>query len=170
MLNAIAATTLLDDVFLEDPTTNGLESFIADMAGKEAALLVLSGTMGNQVSLKAHLGGPPHSIVCDQRAHILQYEAGGAASLSGALIKGIVPQNGVYLTLEEVEEHCVISDDVHYCPTKVISLENTCNGGIMPLKEVKKISQFAREHGIVMHLDGARIWVSTIVHSYDSLY
>lgn len=77
MLNAIAATTLLDDVFVEDPTTNNLEAFVAELTGKEAGLLVTSGTMGNQVALRSHLGGPPHSVLCDERAHILVWEAGG---------------------------------------------------------------------------------------------
>jgi threonine aldolase len=162
MLNATISTTLLDDVFNEDPTTTELESFVADLAGKEASLFVLSGTMGNQVSLRTHLGGPPHSILCDQRSHIIQYEAGGAASLSGALICGITPANGTYITIEEVKKHAVISDDVHACPTTVISLENTLNGNIMPLEEVKKISAFARQNNIIMHLDGARLWEAVV--------
>jgi threonine aldolase len=163
MLNAIASTTLLDDVFQEDPTTTDLERYVAELSGKEASLLVLSGTMGNQVSLRTHLGGPPNSILCDQRSHILQYEAGGAASLSGALICGVSPSNGTYITLEEVKKHAVISDDVHACPTSVISLENTLNGNVMPLEEVKKISAFARQNGIIMHLDGARLWEAVVV-------
>jgi threonine aldolase len=158
MLAAIQACTLLDDVFLEDPTTSDLESFIADLTGKEAAMLVMSGTMGNQVALRTHLGGPPHSIVCDQRAHIVQHEAGGAASLSGALLIAVKPSNGVYLTLEDIKEYAVTDDDVHSCPTKIISLENTLGGAILPLSEAQKISEFAKEHGIIMHLDGARLW------------
>lgn len=71
MLAAIANTTLLDDVFREDTTTNDLESWIADLTGHEAALLVMSGTMGNQLSIRTHLGGPPHSIVADVRSHIM---------------------------------------------------------------------------------------------------
>ena len=120
--------------------------------------------MGNQVSLRSHLGGPPHSILCDSRAHILVWEAGGAASMSGALIQGVMPKNGVYLTLEEVKEHTVLSDDVHACPTKIISLENTLGGTVMPLEEVEKIAAFARENGIILHLDGARLWVCAVCH------
>lgn len=86
----------------------------------------------------------------------------GAASLCGALVRGVMPKNGTYLTLEEVKKHAVLSDDVHACPTKVISLENTLGGTIMPLEEVEKIGRFARENGILMHLDGARIWVCFI--------
>jgi len=158
MLNAIMNTTLLDDVFQEDPTTVSLEADIAKLAGHEAGLLVMSGTMGNQVALRSHLTQPPHSVLCDQRGHIVQYEAGGVSSLSGAMLIPVKPANKHHLTLEDVKENIIISDDVHACPTKVISLENTLNGMIMPLEEVKRISAFAREHNIKMHLDGARIW------------
>lgn len=158
MLNAIQECTLLDDVFMEDPTTLSLERFIADLSGKEDALLVLSGTMGNQVALRAHLTAPPHAILCDRRGHITQYEAGGVATLSQAMTQPIDPKNNRYLTLEEIQQHAVVSDDVHACPTRVISLENTLNGVIMPLSEVRRISAWAREQGIIMHLDGARLW------------
>jgi threonine aldolase len=158
MLAAIQSTTLLDDVFEEDKTTKDLERFVADLTAKEAGLLVLSGTMGNQVSLRAHLGGPPQSIVCDHRAHVVLYEAGGSASLCGALVKAAVPANKHHLTLEDVQANASIVDDVHYCPTRVICLENTLNGTIMPLEECRRISAWARQHGVIMHLDGARLW------------
>lgn len=77
MLEAIVNTTLLDDVMGEDPTTNELEALMADLTGKEAALFVLSGTMGNQVGLRTLLAGPPHSVLMDRRSHVFQYEAGG---------------------------------------------------------------------------------------------
>ena len=158
MLTSIAQTTLLDDVFVEDPTTLSLEARTAALTGHEAALLVLSGTMGNQISLRTHLLAPPHSVLCDHRAHILGWEAGGVASLSGALVKGVVPKNGHHITLEDVEANAVTSDDVHACPTKVISLENTLGGTITPLEECRRISEWAKERGILMHLDGARLW------------
>lgn len=158
MLAAIQQCTLLDDVFMEDPTTSSLERFIADLTGHEDALLVLSGTMGNQVALRAHLVAPPHAVLCDRRGHIINYEAGGVASLSQAMVQPIDPKNGKYLTLEEVKEYAVISDDVHACPTRVISLENTLNGTTMPLSEVQRISKWGRENGIIMHMDGARLW------------
>lgn len=77
MLAAIQSCTLLDDVFQEDPTTADLESHCAALAGKEAGLLVLSGTMGNQVALRTLLTQPPHGVLCDYRSHIANYEAGG---------------------------------------------------------------------------------------------
>ncbi|KAK3686590.1 hypothetical protein LTR37_019651 [Vermiconidia calcicola] len=158
MLSAIASTTLLDDVFQQDPTTTNLESFVADLTGKEAGLLVTSGTMGNQVAIRSHLQGPPHSVVTDHRSHIIQYEAGGVSSLTGAMTIPIEPANGSYLTLEDVQKKTVISENVHSCPTKLISLENTLNGIVLPLAEARRISAWAREHEIIMHLDGARLW------------
>jgi threonine aldolase len=162
MLAAVSNTTLLDDVFMEDPTTSSLESYLAEITSHEAALFVLSGTMGNQLALRSHLTQPPHAVLCDHRAHILEWEAGGVATLSGALVKGVVPKNGVYLTLEDVKKNVVISEDIHACPTRVISLENTLGGTIMPLSEVRKIAAFARDHDIRMHLDGARIWEAVV--------
>lgn len=80
------------------------------------------------------------------------------SSLTGATVQPIVPENGIYLTLEDVKANAHLDDDVHTCPTRVISLENTLNGMIMPLEEVRRISVFAREHGIKVHCDGARLW------------
>jgi len=158
MLKSIQQCTLLDDVTMEDPTTLSLERFIADLTGKEDALLVLSGTMGNQVALRSHLTAPPQAVLCDRRGHITNYEAGGVATFSQAMMQPIDAKNGTYITLEEVQKYAVISDDVHACPTRVISLENTLNGATMPLTEVRRISTWARENGIIMHLDGARLW------------
>ncbi|KHO00602.1 l-allo-threonine aldolase [Metarhizium album ARSEF 1941] len=158
MLAAVHSCTLRDDVFQEDKTTMELEAHISALSGKEAGLFVLSGTMGNQLALRSLLSQPPHSVLCDHRSHIIQYEAGGVSTLTGATVRTVVPRNGVYLTLEDIKQNVVLSDDVHACPTRVISLENTLNGMIMPLSEVKRISEFARKHGMKMHCDGARLW------------
>ncbi|KAI0830003.1 pyridoxal phosphate-dependent transferase [Hypoxylon sp. FL0890] len=158
MLSAIQTTTLLDDVMEEDPTTISLEAHVASLAGKEAGLFVLSGTMGNQIALRSLLTQPPHGVLTDHRSHIVKYEAGGVSSLTGAMTTAIVPSNGLYLTLEDIQSNVVLGDEIHSCPTRVISLENSLNGLIMPLAEVKRISDFAREHGILMHCDGARLW------------
>lgn len=169
MLAAIQNTTLLDDVYQEDPTTVALEAHCAKLAGKEAAILVLSGTMGNQVALRSLLKQPPHSVLCDRRSHIFQYEGGGVSSLSGAMLITVMPQNGTHLTLEEVQENAVVSDDLHACPTRVISLENTLNGMVMPLAEAQRISAWARSHGIRMHCDGARLWEAAAATGPGSL-
>ncbi|ODA83088.1 hypothetical protein RJ55_01597 [Drechmeria coniospora] len=162
MLAAIQSCSLLDDVFREDPTTADLESHVAALAGKEAGLFVLSGTMGNQLALRSLLLQPPHGVLCDHRSHIVQYEAGGVSSLTGATVKPVVPSNGIHLTLEDVAANVSLGDDVHSCPTKVISLENTLNGMVMPLSEVRRIAAFAREHDIKMHCDGARLWEAVV--------
>ncbi|KAI0543148.1 pyridoxal phosphate-dependent transferase [Xylaria digitata] len=158
MLHAIQTTSLLDDVFEEDATTQDLEAHVAALAGKAAGLFVLSGTMGNQLALRSLLTQPPHSVLCDQQSHIIQYEAGGVASLSGAMITPVTPRNGHHLTLEDIQTHAIISSDVHACPTRVISLENSLHGLVTPLAEVQRIAAFARAHGIRMHCDGARLW------------
>jgi threonine aldolase/nitrogen-specific signal transduction histidine kinase len=158
MLAAIQSCTLRDDVMQEDDSTRDLEEYCASITGKEAGLFVLSGTMGNQLALRALLTQPPHGVLCDHRSHIVQYEAGGVATLTGALVKTVVPANGVHLTLEDVKANVVLSTDIHSCPTKVISLENTLNGMILPLDELRRIAAFAREHGIHLHCDGARLW------------
>lgn len=158
MLEAICQTTLLDDVFNEDPATNTLQSYVAERTKHEDALLVLSGTMGNQVSIRSHLAQPPHAVLCDHRSHIICYEAGGVSAWTGATVQTVVPKNGVYLTLEDVQKHAVLDDNIHHCPTKLISLENTLDGMIMPLSETRRIVEWARENCIKVHLDGARLW------------
>lgn len=158
MLEAIANTTLYDDVFQEDTTTCDLEAHIADLTGHEASILVMSGTMGNQVALRCHLTQPPYGVLCDIRGHINCWEAGGVSSLTGATLQTVQPANAKYLTFEDVKKHTMITDNIHYVPTKVISLENTINGVVIPLEECQKIAAFARENGIKMHLDGARLW------------
>ncbi|KJR82563.1 threonineeeee aldolase [Sporothrix schenckii 1099-18] len=158
MLAAIQNCTLLDDVFREDTTTIDLEKHCAKLAGKEAGLLVLSGTMGNQVALRTLLKQPPYSVLCDRASHIFKYEAGGVSSLTGAMVHTVVPKNGIYLTLEDVQANAVTGTDVHDCTTRVISLENTINGVLMPLAEVRRIAEWARARGIKMHCDGARLW------------
>ncbi|WEW58636.1 beta-eliminating lyase [Emydomyces testavorans] len=158
MLEAIANTSLLDDDFMEDPTTNSLQEFVAKLANQEDGLLVMSGTMGNQVAIRTHLTQPPYTVLCDHRAHIIHYEAGGVATWSSAYVKGIEPSNGRYLVLEDIQKHAILNDDFHGCPTRVISLENTLDGMILPLSEAKRICEWAHSHGLKVHLDGARLW------------
>ncbi|KAJ5501580.1 Aromatic amino acid beta-eliminating lyase/threonine aldolase [Penicillium expansum] len=158
MLKAIAQTTLMDDVYQEDSTTNDFEKFMANLTGKEDSLLVMSGTMGNQIALRSLLTQPPHAILCHYQSHILKSEAGGCSSLSQAHMQPCIPANGQYLTLEDIQRDVDTRDNIHIAPTRVISLENTLAGVITPLEEVRRISAFARANNIKMHLDGARIW------------
>ena len=158
MLRAVQCCSQLDDVWQEDTSTNDLEAHCASLTGKEAALFVLSGTMGNQLALRSLLTQSPHSILCDHRAHISKSEAGGVAILTSAMVYPVVPKNGVYLTLEDIEASYVPPGRIFGCPTHIISLENTLYGTVMPLYEIQRISAFARQHGIRMHCDGARLW------------
>ncbi|EDU50637.1 threonine aldolase [Pyrenophora tritici-repentis Pt-1C-BFP] len=121
MLKAIQECSLLDDVMMEDPTTKSLERFVSDLTGKEDALLVLSGTMGNQVALRAHLAQPPHAVLCDRRGHIINYEAGGVATLSQAMVQPLDAKNGTYLTLEDIQnlkDYCAEFDTISLCISK----------------------------------------------------
>ena len=175
MLEAICQTTLLDDVFEEDPVTNELQSYVAEITKHEDSLLVLSGTMGNQVAIRSHLAQPPHSVLCDHRSHIICYEAGGVSAWTGATVSPVIPKNGVHLTLEDIKKHAVLGDNIHYCPTKLISLENTLDGMIMPLAEAKRIVEWAHANDIKVHLDGARLWEAVVsgagsLPEYTSLF
>lgn len=160
MLEAICTTSLGDGDMDEDHTTNDFQSYVAGLIGHEAALLVVSGTMGNQVSLRSALQAPPHGILVDHRGHIATMEGGGAAHLSSALLQMVVPTNGHHLTLADVKSHAVTNPTIYDCPTRVISLENTLNGTILPLADIQEISAWARAQDppIHMHLDGARLW------------
>ncbi|KAF2762358.1 l-allo-threonine aldolase [Pseudovirgaria hyperparasitica] len=160
MLAAISATTLGDGDMDEDETTNSFQEYVAGLVGHEASLLVMSGTMGNQVALRSALTSPPHSILADHRGHIIILEGGGPSSVCGAMIKQVVPSNGHHLTLADVKKHATITESVYDCPTRVISLENTLWGTIFPLSDIRAISKWARAQTppIHMHLDGARVW------------
>ncbi|KAL8776693.1 MAG: hypothetical protein Q9213_008170, partial [Squamulea squamosa] len=169
MLTSIHNCTLLDDVFAEDPTTTSLESHISTLTGHSAALLVTSGTLGNQLSIRTHMTHPPHSILADSRSHIFQWEAGGISSLAGAFPIQVVPANGHHLTLEDIQKHAVLDDDIHHCPTTLISLENTLNGSILPLSACRAIFSFAQKNNIKLHLDGARLWEAVSAGSAGTL-
>ncbi|KAG0639970.1 pyridoxal phosphate-dependent transferase [Tuber brumale] len=158
MLAALESINLGDDVYSECTTTQSLESRIASLLGKPSALFVLSGTMGNQLALRALLVQPPHSILLDSRSHVQLYEAGGVAGLSQAVTVPVAPSNRKYLTLEDVHKHVILTSNIHFAPTRVISLENTINGVVMPAEEVRRIGEWARGEGIKVHLDGARLW------------
>ncbi|KAI0042672.1 threonine aldolase [Auriscalpium vulgare] len=149
--------SLGDDVY-QEPSTIALEAHMAKLTGKEAALFMPSGTMSNQIALRSHLKQPPYSVLCDYRAHINKYEAGGTAFHSGAHTIPVIPSNAHHLTLEDIQNFVVTGSDLHSAPTEVIEIENTLNGSIFPQDEIIRISEYARSQDIKMHLDGARIW------------
>ncbi|EJD55442.1 hypothetical protein AURDEDRAFT_109769 [Auricularia subglabra TFB-10046 SS5] len=150
--------SLGDDVF-DEPCTKLLEEHLARITGKEAAIFVPSGTMSNQLALRAHLTQPPHSVLMDVRGHVNVHEAGGLAAHCGASTIPVTPANGHHITLSEVKENIKLDNELyHTAVTRVISLENTLNGTIFPQEEIVAISEYAHSVGVLMHLDGARLW------------
>lgn len=159
MLESVLTASLGDSVYKEDQDCLDLELKVARLSGKESALFCSSGTMSNQIALRAHLFQPPHSILCDYRAHVYTHEAGGLATLSQAMVTPVHPLNKNYMTLDDILENYIPDDgDIHMAPTKVISLENTLHGIITPYDEIVKISNWCKENDIKFHCDGARIW------------
>jgi threonine aldolase len=162
MRHAMMAAEVGDDVFGEDPTINHLQEKIAELTGKESALFVTSGTQGNQVSVNAHTQ-PGQEIILDKNSHIVNYESGAPAMLSGAQLHPIDGKHG-FISADQVRAAFRPPDD-HYPQTGLICLENTHNragGTIYPLDEIQRISQSAREKSIPIHLDGARLWNASI--------
>ena len=158
MRAAMNAAELGDDVFREDPTVNRLEERVAELLGKEAALFVPSGTMSNQIAIKAHTL-PGDELLCEANNHIYLYEAGGPAVLSGVTCRTIDGDHGI-LDVTQLDGKVRPIND-HSVRTKLVCLENTHNRGggrIYPLEKVQAISEWARRNGLLMHLDGARLW------------
>jgi threonine aldolase len=158
MRAAMDAAPVGDDVFNEDPTVNRLQERVADMLGKEAALFVPSGTMSNQICVKAHTQ-PGDELLCDANCHIYNYEAGGAAVLGGVTCRTIEGDFGI-LDLSQLEDK-IRPINEHLVRTRLVCLENTHNRGggrIYPLEKIKAIGSWAWQHGLAMHLDGARLW------------
>ncbi|BEI92197.1 uncharacterized protein CcaverHIS019_0410170 [Cutaneotrichosporon cavernicola] len=147
-----------DDVELEDPDTVAFEARVARLAGKEAGLLCTSATGTNQIAVRSLLAQPPHSVVVDGRAHHFLNEAGGAALFSQATTHTALPENGLYLTAEDIEPVLQLGDDIHMAPTRLIVLENTMDGVVVPNEVAWGVRKLADQHGIKMHLDGARAW------------
>lgn len=158
MREAMARAEVGDDVYGEDPTVNRLEALGAEMTGKEAAVFVPTGTMGNQVSIMAWTQRGDEIIV-ESNAHIFMFEAGGPAVLSGVQIRTVPGFRGA-MDPEDVEA-AIRPKDLHCPRTSLICLENTHNrsgGCVIPLDNMKAIYELAKQHGINVHLDGARVF------------
>lgn len=159
MRKAMAAAELGDDVFGEDPTVRALEALAAEMTGKEAALLVPSGTMANLISLLTHCGRGDEVLLGDQ-AHIFFYEQGGSAAVGGIHPRTVPNQPDGTLDLTALRES-IRGDDLHLPRTRLIAVENThnrCSGAVLPPAWLKAIADLAAEHGLAVHMDGARIF------------
>ncbi|KAF9116161.1 N-alpha-acetyltransferase 16, NatA auxiliary subunit [Mortierella sp. AM989] len=167
MFAAMMKSSLGDDVYNEDDSVKKLESHVAKLTGHEAALFCSSGTMTNQLAHRVHLCSPPQSAMVDIRSHVFNYEAGGISFHSQAAVYPIMPSNGKYLTVDDISSRIVQDIDVHFAPTRVVSLENTLNGTVMPLEEIAKIRELTKEHGIKLHLDGARLWHASIATGFS---
>jgi len=159
MRKAMYEAEVGDDVFKEDPTVNELQRYGAELLGKEAALFVSSGVMGNQICLKVHTN-PGDEVICEKNAHIFNYESGSPAALSGIQLYPIEGTLGVF-TAEQAEA-AIRPLSAYYMPrTKVIEVENTHNragGAIHPLENIIELKHLAKKYELAFHLDGARIW------------
>jgi threonine aldolase len=158
MLAAMTAAEVGDDVYGEDPTVNELERRTAALFGTEAGLFVPSGTMANQIAVRVHCR-PQDEILIESTSHIHLWEAGGPAALSGVTCRAIGARNGL-LSVGDLEGK-VSPDDVHSVRTRLVCLENTHNRGggtVYSPNAIIGIADWARAHGLAMHLDGARIW------------
>ena len=162
MREAMAKAEVGDDVFGEDPTVNRLQEAAARLLGKEAALFVPSGTMANQLAVRLHTK-PGDEIIVEAGAHVVRYESGAAAGLSGVQTCWLQGTRGI-LQPEQIEA-AVRPPDYHNPPTTLICLENTHNRGggtVYPLETIKAIRKVAEARGIAMHLDGARLFNAVV--------
>jgi threonine aldolase len=158
MLEAMLRAAVGDDVFGEDPTVNALQERAARLMGKEAALFVASGTMGNQLSIKAHTQ-PGDEVIIEAGSHALNFEGGAGAVLSGVQFFAIPGSRGVFEAGQV--EAAIRIDDVHFPVSRLVVVENTHNRGggtIFPLSKIHQIRELADQRGLHMHMDGARLW------------
>jgi threonine aldolase len=162
MLEAMMTARLGDDVFGDDPTVAALEEEAAGLLGKEAAVFVTTGTLSNQCAMRVHVGALDE-VLCDSRAHIHVWET-GAVHASGASIAAVSPEpHECFLTGESVLANSRTDHSLYHQPiTRLLSLENTLNGAVMPLEQVKAATSQARKLGLACHLDGARLWNAAV--------
>src|SRR5206468_5347833 len=157
MRQAMADAEVGDDVFGEDPSVNRLQETAARLLGKEAALFVPSGTMANQASLRAATR-PGDVVLAGEGAHLLVYESGAASGLSGLQVQTI-GRGGLFAAADVLA--AIHPDEAHYAPTRVLAVENTHNragGRVFPIDALDAVTDVARERGLHLHLDGARLW------------
>ncbi|MFA8342334.1 MAG: low specificity L-threonine aldolase [Rhodothermaceae bacterium] len=152
-----------DDVYKEDVTINRLEKMMAELLGKEEALFVPTGVMGNQICLNV-LTSPSDEVICHKEAHIFHFESGSPAALSGIQMLRVEGENGI-MNPEEIE-YFVRPESAYYMPrTRVIAVENThnmCGGIVQPIERIKEIGKVAEKHNLYYHMDGARLWNASV--------
>ena len=169
-----------DDVYGEDPTINRLQELAAQRMGKEAALFVPSGTMGNAIAMLTHTGRGQAVIVGDE-SHVYHYEAGGVSTLGGAPMWVVPTHPDGSLDLARVRAGIADDSDGHVAATSLICIENThnrCGGTVLSVEQVQEIANLAHAHNLAIHMDGARVFnaaialgvpVSTVVAPVNSV-
>ena len=168
MREAMLRADVGDDVFGEDPTVNALEARMAAQFGKEAGLFCPSGTMTNQIAVHVHTR-PGDEVICDEGAHIYRYEGGGVMATSGSSVKLLESDRGRF-TADQVRAAINDREAAWLARTSLVNIENTCNrggGAIWDLPRVDAVRAVCREHGLRMHLDGARIFNALAVTGDD---
>ena len=160
MRAAMMAAELGDDVFGDDPTVNALQARIASMLGKEAALFVPTGTQSNLCALMSHCQRGDEYIV-GQMAHTYRWEGGGAAVLGSVQPQPLVQQADGSIALEDIAAN-IKPDDAHFARTKLLALENTWGGQVLPLAYIESATALARSKGLATHLDGARLFNAAV--------
>ena len=167
MREAMARAEVGDDVYGDDPTVRALEARTAELLGKDDAVYMPTGTMTNQVALRAHTEAGDE-ILAESTAHIFVNEGGAPAGLAGLLVRTIPGEHGIF-TAKALEQAIRVRHPFNpstiAAPTKLVCLENTHNSGggtIWPLETMQKVAGVARRHGIPLHLDGARLWHASV--------
>lgn len=162
MRKAIASAEVGDEVLGDDPTVRRLEEKFAAHLGKPAACFVPTGTMANQTAIRAHTE-PGDEIICSEGSHIIHYETGGPAALSGCMIRTIAHPRGLFDVADVTP--MVRQDAYHFPHSRLLTVENTHNRGggtVWPLAQIERVTAEARKHKLRLHLDGARLWNASI--------
>jgi threonine aldolase len=167
MRAAMAEAKLGDDVFGDDPSVNALQARIAQMLGKEAALFVPTGTQSNLCGLMAHCGRGDEYLV-GQMAHTYRWEGGGAAVLGSIQPQPLPNQADGSILLEDISA-AIKPDDAHFAKTRLLTLENTWGGQVLPLSYVEAATKLARSQGLATHLDGARLFNAVVASGTPAL-
>ena len=165
MRAAMADAEVGDDVFGDDPTVNLLEQRMAGMLAKDAALFVPTGTMSNLLALMSHCGRGDE-FIAGQNAHCYKYEAGGAAVLGSIQPQPIAHQADGTMALDDIEA-AIKKGDSHFATTRVIALENTFGGRVLPVDYMRAVAGIAERHGLGLHLDGARAFNACVALGLD---
>ncbi|KAJ0176958.1 hypothetical protein K1T71_006967 [Dendrolimus kikuchii] len=160
MKHAMVNSALGDDVFCEDPTVNALESKIANILGKQAALFVPSGTMSNLIAVMVHCNKRGSEVFVGESSHIYRYELGGASHVAGVLLSTIKNKPDGTFDLHELE-HRIRGSDVHEPISAMVAVENThnyCGGKVLPLKFLDDLAALCKKKSLPLHMDGARLF------------